>query len=415
MDPALAEAPAEHAPPLRDVLRSQGLPAPEAAGPAPGPGELVRAWEESGGLALTGAPDGPPDASAAGVLAAAREAARIAEAWGSPGVERDLPELLFGRAALRGLRRGGRVSAGRTCRLLPARGGWLAVNLSRPDDRAAVPAIVGWGGDGEESATAVARSQPWAALAAAAAALPAGELAGRAQTLGVPAAELGAAARDGLPPVAVVEAGAPSGRRGARGAFVLDLSAMWAGPLCAQLLSRAGARVVKVEDPRRPDGARRGPVAFYEALHAGHELRELDLRSPEGVRELRRLAAEADVVIESSRPRALRQLGVDAADAAAGGAVWVSVTGYGRTGAAAERVAFGDDAAVAGGLVGRDGSGAPVFCGDAIADPLTGLYAAAAALGALAAGRGALIDVPMAGVAAHVAARAESLYTDRPL
>jgi crotonobetainyl-CoA:carnitine CoA-transferase CaiB-like acyl-CoA transferase len=85
------------------------------------------------------------------------------------------------------------------------------------------------------------------------------------------------------------------------------------------------------------------------------------------------------------------------------GLVWVSITGYGREGDAAQRVAFGDDAAAAGGLVGRDGGGDPVFCGDAIADPLTGAMAALVSALSLADGGGRLLDVPMAGVAAWAA------------
>jgi crotonobetainyl-CoA:carnitine CoA-transferase CaiB-like acyl-CoA transferase len=86
----------------------------------------------------------------------------------------------------------------------------------------------------------------------------------------------------------------------------------------------------------------------------------------------------------------------------------VSITGYGREGNAADLVAFGDDAAVAGGLVAADGAGGPVFCADAVADPLTGLYAAAAAL---AVEGGALVSVPMAGVAAHALARGGALWS----
>ena len=87
------------------------------------------------------------------------------------------------------------------------------------------------------------------------------------------------------------------------------------------------------------------------------------------------------MVIEASRPRALAQLGVNGPDLvrAGGPRVWVSITGYGRSGDAANRVAFGDDAAAAGGLVvWRDG--VPLFCADAVADPLTGLTAADACL-----------------------------------
>jgi len=125
---------------------------------------------------------------------------------------------------------------------------------------------------------------------------------------------------------------------------------------------------------------------------------------------LRAIVERADVVIESSRPRALRQLGLVAEEvvAATPGKVWVSITGYGRDDTAAERVAFGDDAAVAGGLVAWDAAGAPVFCGDAIADPLTGLCAAAGVARALARGGGVLLDLVMADVSACFAAPAGS-------
>jgi crotonobetainyl-CoA:carnitine CoA-transferase CaiB-like acyl-CoA transferase len=119
---------------------------------------------------------------------------------------------------------------------------------------------------------------------------------------------------------------------------------------------------------------------------------------------LHELVATADVVLEASRPRALEQVGIDATALITDGGprAWVSITGHGRTGPARDWVAFGDDAAVAGGLVVRDGEG-PVFCADAVADPTTGLVAAVAALEALAAGGRQLIDVPLAGVAAHLA------------
>ena len=83
---------------------------------------------------------------------------------------------------------------------------------------------------------------------------------------------------------------------------------------------------------------------------------------------------------------------------------WVAITGYGWTGAAASRVAFGDDAAAAGGLVRWTKSGAPRFLGDALADPVTGLAAAIGALKGLASGGGVLVDVSLAGSAACAAA-----------
>ena len=119
-------------------------------------------------------------------------------------------------------------------------------------------------------------------------------------------------------------------------------------------------------------------------------------------------------MIEASRPRALAALGL-APDMIPHrpGQVWLSITGYGR--ALPGRVAFGDDAAVAGGLVGwvsgadgADGAAGaspePVFCADAIADPLAGACGALAVALSRSAGGGELIDLPMRDVAAAFAA-----------
>ncbi len=181
------------------------------------------------------------------------------------------------------------------------------------------------------------------------------------------------------------------------GLLVADLSSMWAGPLCGQLLSRGGATVVKVESPRRPDGTRGGDRAFYDWMNAGKLSYGVDF--DDGAAELRELLAVADIVIEGSRPTALgrRGLGPDAI-APRAGRIWLRISGYDDL-----RPAFGDDAAVAGGLVGAAADG-PVFCGDAIADPLTGLEAALAVLESLSRGGGELIHVAMAAVAATYAA-----------
>jgi crotonobetainyl-CoA:carnitine CoA-transferase CaiB-like acyl-CoA transferase len=102
------------------------------------------------------------------------------------------------------------------------------------------------------------------------------------------------------------------------------------------------------------------------------------------------------VIIEASRPRALEQLGLDPTTVAPrAGRIWLSITGYGREAPGRDWVAFGDDAAVAGGLVGSDTQGDPVFCGDAIADPVSGLFGARAVLEAVDAGGGWLIDLAM--------------------
>jgi hypothetical protein len=339
-------------------------------------------WAASGGMWLTGWPEREPLAGRAGVLA-------IAQRLAAPFPGADANALLFARAAWAGFTRRGRVSAGGSCRLLRASDGWVAVSLPRPDDVSAVAALV-------ESDV----DEPWPAVEAFVAATGAADVADRAQALGIPAAALGAVTAG--PAIRTTVIDAPS-RRPADRPLVVDLSALWAGPLCAQLLGRTGARVVKVESPDRLDGARWGDRRFYDWLHGGHESVVLDLRSPRFDALLRR----ADVVIEGSRPRALRQLGIVAEEViAASGTTWVSITGYGRDDSEPGRVAFGDDAAVGGGLVAWDEAGEPVFCADAIADPLSGLHAAAGALAALADGGGHLVDVAMARVAAAVAAAA---------
>ena len=93
----------------------------------------------------------------------------------------DIATYLFGRAALLGLSRNGRRSAGGSARLLAAADGWVAINLARPEDVASIPAILQREVDGDLEV----------ALQRGASELPAAELADRAQLLGVPAAAVG--------------------------------------------------------------------------------------------------------------------------------------------------------------------------------------------------------------------------------
>jgi crotonobetainyl-CoA:carnitine CoA-transferase CaiB-like acyl-CoA transferase len=130
---------------------------------------------------------------------------------------------------------------------------------------------------------------------------------------------------------------------------------------------------------------------------------------------LRRLLAAADIVIEGSRPAALRRRRLSAEDLAGKpGRIWLRIRGYRDQ---PHRPAFGDDAAVAGGLVGVGADG-PVFCGDAIADPLSGLEAVRAVGESLRRGGGEVIDVSMAQVAARYATLPQSSSSaasaDRP-
>lgn len=339
-------------------------------------------WGSSGLACLTGPPDGPPDFSRAGVLA---RADRVAAAVGGHfGIAVDAATLLAGRAGLLGLTRGGRISAGGGTRLFQARDGWCAFTLSRPDDIAAIPALL----ELDE-----APAEPWPMLQHWAATRLVSAITERASLLDIPAAALGEVAQA---PPRIERMGTGVATRGVTGLLVADLSSMWAGPLCGHVLARAGATVVKVESPRRPDGTRAGNRAFFDWMNGEKLSYCLDFESQ--VDELRELLAVADIVIEGSRPAALarRRLGPENI-APRPGRIWLRISGYDHDDG---RPAFGDDAAVAGGLVGTG----PVFCGDAIADPLTGLEAALAVAESLARGGGEFIRVSMAGTAAGYAA-----------
>lgn len=328
-------------------------------------------WGTCGLAHLTGLPDGPPDFSRSEVLRRAR------------GLSADAAALLAGRAGLLGLTRGGRVSAGGATRLMTARDGWCAMTLSRSEDVDAVPALL---------SADLPCEDPWPSLQAWVATRSAAEVVARAELLDIPAAALGEATAE----APRIHPAAPRARRGTDGLLVADLSSMWAGPLCGQLLARSGATVVKVESPARPDGTRAGQPGFFDWINGGKLSYCLDFDRQAD--ELRDLLAVADIVIEGSRPDALARRGSGPADLPArAGRIWLRITGYG---AESRRPAFGDDAAVAGGLVGAG----PVFCGDAIADPLAGLEAARAVLDSLDRGGGELIEVAMAAVAATYAA-----------
>lgn len=305
------------------------------------------------------------------------------------GVTVSAYEMLTGRAALLGIAPSGGVSAGGATQLFRAEDGWCALTLSRLDDIAAVPALIQSDG---------ALTDSWAAVRDWALGRPVGSVIERARLLDIPVAGLGETVAASPRVIRFGLAGPP---RRAEALLVADLSSMWAGPLCGQLLARAGATVVKVESPSRPDGVRSGNQAFFDWMNSEKLCYAVDF--DHDADRLRALLSAADVVIEGSRPAALSRRGLGPSDLAPRpGRVWMRITGYGTSGDDGLRPAFGDDAAVAGGLVGWAGY-EPAFCGDAIADPLTGLTAARAVLDSLARGGGELIEVAMAEVAAFYA------------
>ena len=303
--------------------------------------------------------------------------------------------LLTLRTRTHGLRARGATSPGGSCRLLAVRDGRLAVNLARADDWELLPAWLE-AGDIEN----------WDALATALFRRDSASLLARARLLGLAVAPVGPVPADSVPWCVEQQIGEATARPKTM-PLVLDLSALWAGPLCAQLLRRCGARVIKVEHPARPDGARYGPTWFFAAMNGGKESRPLDLGRSVDRAGFQALLERADIIVEAMRPRVLRQFGFWAEDwlRKRPGRTWISITGYGREGPPAEWIAYGDDAGVAAGLswqlhakTGRWG-----FVGDAIADPLTGIHAALAGWRAHWSGGGRLLGLALRDVAAAAA------------
>jgi crotonobetainyl-CoA:carnitine CoA-transferase CaiB-like acyl-CoA transferase len=258
-----------------------------------------------------------------------------------------------------------------------------------------VPAWIGCASDAE----------PWAAILAAARGRTWRSLVADAEVLGLPVCGVGEVRAQS--PQAVLHRRADPGRGGDGPPKVVDLSSLWAGPLCAGLLAQAGAAVTKIESRMRPDPLRTASPAFFARLNGAKHLLTLDFDAPAGRAQLAEAIADADVVVTSARPRAFDQLGLSPTQMFARNPrlTWVAISGYGWTGEGSGRVAFGDDAAAAGGLVRWTRRGEPRFAGDALADPLTGLAAAAGALRALKQGGGYLVDAAMAVTSAGVAAR----------
>jgi CoA transferase family III len=370
-------------------------------------GSAAADWAGSGAMALTGPAGGPPalaPGAPASALAGALAVFELLTCLRTGATALDLPGagLLGERAALAGFARRAPRSVGGAFRALRAADGWLGLSLGRPDDVALLPALTG--GDGiilacDDPPHAAEAEDIWRALSAWIARRELGQVVAQAHLLGLPAAPVPAGPVPVRRPPVQFSPGGPRDHTRHDGPLVVDLTSLWAGPLCAHLLGLAGATVVKVESRARPDGARAGTPAFFDLLHAGHLSVVLDFGAPDDLAALRRLLARADVVLEASRPRALRQLGLDAEEYVAAGAVWASLTGYGRAGQDAQRAGYGDDVAAAAGLVAYCGD-VPYPVGDAIADPLAGAYAAAAVAAALLGPRGQLLDISMYDVAA---------------
>lgn len=188
---------------------------------------------------------------------------------------------------------------------------------------------------------------------------------------------------------------------------VLDLSRILAGPWASQLLADMGADVVKVERPGEGDDTRRwGPpwakhaesgedsdtASYFLCANRNKRSITVDITQPEGQALLRRMAAEADVVLENYKVGGLKKYGLDYASLAEVNPrlIYCSITGFGQSGPYAPRAGYDFLIQGLGGLMSVTGrpdgepGGGPMKVGVALTDILTGLYASNAILAALA-------------------------------
>jgi formyl-CoA transferase/CoA:oxalate CoA-transferase len=194
------------------------------------------------------------------------------------------------------------------------------------------------------------------------------------------------------------------------GITILDLSRVLAGPFCTMLAADMGARVIKIEHPVRGDDTRgwgppfvKGESAYFLSVNRNKESVALDFKHPEGRAALDHLLARADVVVENFRPGTLDAIGLGYAEVAARhpSLVYVSISGFGRTGPRRHEAGYDAVAQAESGLMSVTGTpdGPPVRLGVAIADLVAGMFAFQGLLAALIArgrtGRGQLVEVAL--------------------
>jgi formyl-CoA transferase len=197
--------------------------------------------------------------------------------------------------------------------------------------------------------------------------------------------------------------------RALNGLRVLDLTQVMAGPFCTMLLADMGADVIKIEPPGG-DATRGvdlelapGVSAPFLAVNRNKRGLVLDLKRPDGLTILERLAATADVLIENYRPGVAKRIGVDYARLSMLNArlIYCSISGFGQTGPYASRGGYDLIAQGMSGIMSATGTegGAPVKVGVPVTDLGAGLFAVFGILCALRArhvtGRGQLVDTSL--------------------
>ena len=172
-----------------------------------------------------------------------------------------------------------------------------------------------------------------------------------------------------------------------QGVTVLDLTRVLSGPYCTMMLGDMGARVIKIEHPDRGDDTRAwgppfvaGESTYFLSVNRNKESVTLDFKRDRGRRVLEALLTKADVLVENFRPGTLARHALDYASVATRfpRLVYASLSGYGQTGPRAAEPGYDAVLQGEGGLMSITGpaDGAPSRVGVAVADIVTGMFAA---------------------------------------
>ena len=209
------------------------------------------------------------------------------------------------------------------------------------------------------------------------------------------------------------------------GILVLDLTRVLSGPYCTMLLADMGARVLKVEHPRRGDDTRawgppfvNGESAYFLSINRNKESLAIDVKRPEARPVLERLLDRADVLVENFRPGTMERLGLgyEAVAARWPRIVYCSISGFGQTGPRRDEPGYDAVVQAEGGLMSITGAGdgPPFRLGVAISDIASGMFAAQGIAMALIArartGRGQRIDVGMLDATAALLTYQAAIY-----
>ncbi len=194
------------------------------------------------------------------------------------------------------------------------------------------------------------------------------------------------------------------------GLTILDLTRVLSGPYCTMLLADMGARVIKIEQPGKGDDTRgfgppflHGESTYFLSVNRNKESVALDFKTAEGRQLLEQLIAKSDVLVENFRPGTLAKLGLDYATLAERHPrlVYCSISGFGQTGPRRQEPGYDAVIQAEGGLMSLtgDGDGPPYRLGVAIADIVSGVFAAQGIGLALFArertGRGQQVDISL--------------------